>query len=207
MTPYQCTHINSIYQNEVKTILIKLLRMRNVSPIWNPYQERTRKIWIYMEFVWVSHPHSFPMSCLMKTFQPMYFPYSGNEQKMTPYQCHTTIWPSHISATYGSHMAQKLPYLSHSFALVREGPNILDVLSTYKYILVYENEDNVYRNHFTMKIVDLCHPKNIKKYKYYYKILLNIIILLSFWRTLFYKIIYLYIPSYTHTNLLFRHWI
>lgn len=29
----------------------------------------------------------------------------------------------------------------------------------------------------------------------------------SFWRTFFYKIIYLYSPSYMHTNLLFRHWI
>ena len=93
--------------------------MRNVTPIWNPYQETTRKIWIGMEFVWLSHPHSFPILCLMWTFQPMYFPYCGNEQKITPYQCHTTIWPSHISATYGSHMAQTLPYLSHSFALVR----------------------------------------------------------------------------------------
>ena len=93
--------------------------MRNATPIWNPYQETTRNFWIGMEFVWLSHPHSFPILCLMWTFQPMYFPYCGNEQKITPYQCHTTIWPSHISATYGSHMAQTLPYLSHSFALVR----------------------------------------------------------------------------------------
>ena len=52
-------------------------------------------------------------------FFPIHFPQLEIWQNYCPYQFHIITQPSHTISTYGSDMAQPLPYHSHTFSLVR----------------------------------------------------------------------------------------